>query len=131
MDNKRLRLYVRSMILSAGRSTKVNMSTGPSRRWIIKFRQEFNIVYRSAENVSKGKTKLPRSTIVHFHSLLRNLIEELGITEATERLFNADETGFTKDMQKRKAKVLARVLRHLQPFHLTIKEKCHSMCLLG
>ena len=101
---------MRSIILSAGRDTKVNMKEGPSRKWIIKFREDFDIVYRSAETLSKGKTKLPKSTITHFHSLLRKLIEDLGITEASERLFNADETGFTKDMQKRKSKVLAKVL---------------------
>ncbi len=108
LNSRMLKEYVKAVVGRSRRKTAMKPS-GPSDNWINKFMTKHNLSFKGGETVSQGKTKVSMAVLTDLHTKLRKFIVENGIEGCLDRIINADETGFSKETQKKKEKVISQV----------------------
>ncbi|KAI8495274.1 hypothetical protein Bbelb_272600 [Branchiostoma belcheri] len=82
-----------------GVKSKFDAKKGPSRQWWADFKKRYGVLLRKPGPLDRGrKDAMDKATVDNFFDLLKTR----GLEKAPHRVYNADETGFTLDPQRKK-----------------------------
>ncbi len=106
LTRKMMKMFVIHIIKNSGRETSVNMDKGPSYEWIRNFlkRNQDELRARTVHPVTSQYVAVGQPSIDNFYKLLEEQLKL--INNDPSRLYNMDETGFSRDMRQ-KGQVIA------------------------
>ncbi|KAI8514447.1 hypothetical protein Bbelb_070380 [Branchiostoma belcheri] len=86
-----------------GVKSKFDPKKGPSRQWWADFKKRNGVLLRKPDPLDRGrKDAVDKATVDNFFTLYQDLLKTHGLEKAPHRVYNADETGFTLDPQRKK-----------------------------
>eukprot|EP00058_Branchiostoma_floridae_P018305 XP_002603794.1 hypothetical protein BRAFLDRAFT_86625 [Branchiostoma floridae] len=86
-----------------GVEPKFDLNKGPSNNWWLSFKKRQGMLLRKPDPLDRArKDAIDESTINDFFTKYKAVMEKYGLTNAPHRIYNADETGFSLDPQKKK-----------------------------
>ncbi|CAH1259260.1 TIGD2 [Branchiostoma lanceolatum] len=86
-----------------GIEPKFNLTTGPSNNWWLNFKKRNGICLRKPDPLDRArKNSIDKATVQDFFTQYQDILDKYGLTNAPHRIYNADETGFTLDPQRKK-----------------------------
>ncbi|KAI8487902.1 hypothetical protein Bbelb_343500 [Branchiostoma belcheri] len=86
-----------------GAKSKFDAKKGPSRQWWAYFKKRNGVLLRKPDPLDWGqKDAVDKATVDNFITLYQDLLKTHGLEKAPHRVYNADETGFTLDPQRKK-----------------------------
>ena len=90
-----LKQFVVAIIKRSGRPTRIDLNTGPSKKWIRKFlNRHKDIKLRRPDRADKGRLQVTQEQVEGYFNLLGNTLKKLGLENSPESIYNCDETGF-------------------------------------
>ena len=90
-----LKQFVVAIIKKNGRSSRIDLNTGPSKKWIRKsLNRHKDLKSRRRGRADKGRLQVTQEQVGGYFDFLGKTLKDFGLENSPESIYNCDETGF-------------------------------------